>query len=94
MKYVHIQWVHDQPDAPTDIYAELDDNRMEVRKVEMFNDGSIGYALEGVSTQSTSLRPSPLPYVSQLNQDPKAMARDMDWHEFDDLWEKHVRPKL
>jgi len=94
MKYLHIQWVHDLPDAPTDVYAELDDDRMEIRKIEKFVDGTIGYALLGLATELTSLRPSPVPYVSQLNQDPKAMARDMEWHEFDDLWDLHVRPKL
>lgn len=94
MKYLHIQWMHDLPDAPTDVYAELDDDRMEIRKIEMFGDGSIGYALLGLSTESTSLRSSPVPYVSQLNQDPKAMARDLEWHEFDDLWDKVVKPRL
>jgi hypothetical protein len=94
MKYVHIQWNHELPDAPTDVYSELDADRMEVRKIEMFNNQSIGFAEAGRSTENTSLRPTPLPYVSVLNQDPKAMARDLDWHEFDDLWEKLVRPLL
>lgn len=95
MKYVHIKWNHELLDAPTDVYAELDGNRMEVRKIEIYNDHNIGFAMEGGrSSGNTSLRPTPVPLVSVLNQDPKAMARDMDWHEFDDLWEKLVRPHL
>ncbi len=94
MKYIHIQWNHDLPDAPTDVYSELDDNRMEIRKIEVFGDQTVGYALLGLASELTSLRPTPVPYVSQLNQDPKASARDIEWHEFDDLWDKLVKPLL
>jgi hypothetical protein len=94
MKYIHIKWLHELPDAPTDCYAELDDNRMEVRKIEIFLDQSVGYAMAGRASESTNLRSTPVPYLSQLNQDPRVMADDIEWFEFNDFWERLVEPRL
>jgi len=42
MTYLKVKWIHSHPDAPVLLYSELDRERWEVRKVEVFRDGSLG----------------------------------------------------
>ncbi len=44
MRYLRVQWLHSHPDEPVTLYSELDDEGWEVRKVEIFADGHIGFA--------------------------------------------------
>ena len=37
--YFACEWHHESPDDPVLLYEELDDDRMELRKVEEFRDG-------------------------------------------------------
>ena len=39
MEYVLTEWDHDLDDEPYLVYSELDDGRMERRKVEFFRNG-------------------------------------------------------
>jgi uncharacterized protein DUF6881 len=39
MKYVRVGWKHQHPAEPVALYSELDDNRFEVRKIEVFRNG-------------------------------------------------------
>ena len=47
MNYVRVRWLHENPEAPVLAVSELDDHRWERRKVEVFADGSKGYAMKG-----------------------------------------------
>jgi len=48
--YIYSKW-HDSPeDSPVEFYSELDDDRFETRKVEVFKDGSLGFASEKASS--------------------------------------------
>jgi hypothetical protein len=42
--YIRVRWLHDAPDEPVDLWSELDCQRFETRKVEIFRDGRLGYA--------------------------------------------------
>ena len=55
MQYIRTIWVHDFPDFPVEIYSEIDEERWEVRKVEIFRDGSATYADLTRSTGKTGL---------------------------------------
>ena len=39
MTYVWITYHHNEEDEPSEVYSELDENRLEVRKVEFFRNG-------------------------------------------------------
>ena len=39
MDYVLTEWDHDLDDEPYLVYSELDESRMEIRKVEFFRNG-------------------------------------------------------
>jgi hypothetical protein len=42
--YLECEWIHDFPDDPVLLYSELDRERWETRKVDLFRDGSKGWA--------------------------------------------------
>lgn len=44
MQYVRVRWIHSLPGEPVTLLSELDDDRFEVRKLEIFHDGSTGRA--------------------------------------------------
>ena len=86
MIYLKVHWNHDSEIQPVAFYCELADDRMEVRKVELFADGSLGYADERRSSGRTLLSALPMPTMDELaagpNYDPHIITRD----EFEDIW--------
>jgi uncharacterized protein DUF6881 len=55
MRYLRVGWKHQHADEPTILYSELDEDRWEVRKVEVFRNGRRGYASADGSSSGTKL---------------------------------------
>jgi len=86
MKYLHVKWRHDLPHQPTDIYTELDDDRWETRKVEVFADGRIQYA-DGVdSTGKTDLGELPSPTLRERRPSDVLTTTEIDETTFEHMW--------
>ena len=66
MVYIKVRWKHDDPNDPILLYSEMDDERWEVRKVEVFTDGSFGYADRATSRGTTFLSLEPLPTLLEI----------------------------
>ena len=49
MKYVKAKWLTASPRDPLLLYSELDDSRLEIRKIEVYRNGSAGWADRSVS---------------------------------------------
>lgn len=60
MDYVLIEWDRDLDDEPYLVYSELDENRMERRKVEFFRNG-ICFSYGGERGNEGALAASPFP---------------------------------
>ncbi len=43
MKYYRTHWIQNSADFPTWIFSEVDKNRLDTRRLEIFNDGSAKY---------------------------------------------------
>lgn len=86
MDYLHVRWQHDAADAPVDIYSELDDDRWEVRKVEVFPDGTRHYADDWRSTGRTGLSEVPLPSFEELAAQRVLTPAVIDGAEFERMW--------
>ncbi len=86
MDYLHVHWRHDAADAPVDIYSELDDDRWEVRKVEVFADGTRHYADDWRSTGRTGLSEVPLPSFDELAGQRVLTPAVIDGAEFEREW--------
>jgi hypothetical protein len=85
-KFIKVKWTHSFPDEPALIYSELDENRWEVRKVEMFPDGHCGYASATESAGGTSLSLVPLPQLAEIAAEPEFEPAEIPRKEFDHVW--------
>jgi hypothetical protein len=91
MRYIKVIWNHQQPDDPVQLYGELDDESWEVRKVEVFRDGFLGYASRSESRGSTFLGLVPVPPLAEIAADPEFEPREIGKDEFDEIWLRATR---
>ncbi len=92
MQYIKTHWIHKEPDEPVWIYSELDADRWEVRKVEVFPDGSIGYADATGSKGPTWLGEVPVPPLSEIDSPGELETVEIDQSEFESVWARRSSP--
>src|SRR5262249_21508930 len=91
MHYVRVEWRHDDPHDPVVLFAELDDDRWEVRKVDVFRDGSLVRAdAETDDRAATRLGLVPTPTLHELNADPQFDGVSISREEFEGQWFRAV----
>jgi hypothetical protein len=90
MQYIRVLWKHTHPDDPTLLYSELDEARWEVRKVEVFRDGRLGYASGTDSKGNTWLGIEPVPALSEIALDPQFEPAEIPKDEFEEIWLRAV----
>jgi hypothetical protein len=86
MQYLRVQWDHCHPADPVEIWSELDESGWEVRKVEVFPDGTVGFANGTESTNSTVLGEAPIPPVGAIAADPQFKPTLITKNEFERVW--------
>ena len=86
MRYLKVHWKHDIPDEPRWLYSELDDQRLERRKIDVFPDSRWGFADEHEEVGGSALADSTTPAVEKINADPEFDATEIDRAEFESLW--------
>lgn len=88
MQYIEVNWIHSNPEYPTMLYSELDDSRMETRKIEIWTDGKIGFSDSSESTASTKLGEAVVPPISEISKDPQFQPIEISKEEFEEVWAK------
>jgi len=86
MNYIKVEWMHSCPDDPVLLYSELDADRLEKRKVEVFRGGRCGYASAAESSGSTRLGEEPIPSLAEIASDPQFKPVEITKQEFEDAW--------
>jgi len=89
-EYIDVQWRHSSDADPTRLVSELDERCMEIRKLEFFRDGRVGYAWAGHTEHGTELSLLPVPPLAEINADPQFVGTNITAAEFDALWLEHV----
>jgi len=90
MRYLRVHWSHFHPDEPIEIYSEINENGWEVRKVELFPDGSVGFASPSEGMGSTMLSLEPLPAPEEIASDPQFRPVEISREEFEKVWERRL----
>jgi hypothetical protein len=88
MRYIRVRWIHSSPAEPTELYSEIDDAGWETRKVELFADGTAGFAGAGEAAGSTELGESPVPSLETIASDPQFKSEAICKEDFEKLWSK------
>ena len=87
MTYLHVRWTHAGETDPVEMYAELDADRYEVRKVEVFRDGRVvGVGSAGSTSKSTRLGELPVPPTVEIATDPQFDPREITREQFEAAW--------
>ena len=90
MKYIKVEWLHDFNDEPITIYSEIDNDRNEIRKFELFRDGKIGYAINDIEYGGSGLSECPLPELDKIALDPQFKPFEITKQEFEKVWTENV----
>jgi len=87
--YIDVKWHHTNPDDPSRLVSELDEDRWEVRKLEFYTDGRVGFASEKSATLGAALSLEPLPSIDEINCDAQFDAQSVAAETFEALWRVH-----
>lgn len=86
MTYIKVKWNHPNANDPVLLYSELDSKRLEVRKVEVFQDGHCNYASVDESSGSTRLGKEPIPSLAEIASDSQFEPIEIPIIEFEEIW--------
>jgi hypothetical protein len=88
--FIDVAWRHDFEGEPIRLVSQLDNERYEVRKLEFFRDGRVGYADDHKSAMGTQLGKLPVPPLAEINSDNQFDARVIESTLFNRLWSQHA----
>ncbi|MBV9180528.1 MAG: hypothetical protein JO356_04390 [Acidobacteria bacterium] len=86
MTYIKCKWNHTHPDDPILLYSELDDERRESRKIEIFRDGKKGFADSDTEFGGSSLGLEPVPPLNEIAADYQFEPEVITKAEFELVW--------
>lgn len=87
MEYIKVEWLYDFKDEPSTFYSELDENRLEIRKVEVYKDGRMAYASKDEAV-NTCLSDYVIPNVEEISDGSEFRAEIILEQEFQTIWER------
>lgn len=92
MEYLAVKWNISDSDAPVHLYSELDSQRMETRKVEIYRNGRAGWADRQRQHGDTELGREPVPSLAELSTGSEFEAKSISKSEFEEVWRKATSP--
>lgn len=87
MTYIKVSWNHDDPSYPVLLFSELDADRKEMRKVEVFMDGSLAWA-DSSQSKGCELGEAAVPSIDEIGQDPQFTPMTIGREEFEIEWQR------
>lgn len=86
MEYLRVRWIHPLSNEPVLLLSELDSDRYEVRKIEVFRDGRMGFASEAESAHGSRLGEAAVPPANEIAADPEFLIQSTSAEEFENAW--------
>jgi len=91
MEYFTVHWFHSLGnEEPRIFYSEIGDDRYELKKIEVYDDGSFGMARGNFSFGGTELGDQPTPPLEEINGDTEFKAGTITPEEFEAVWAKYI----
>lgn len=88
MHYLKVRWLHASLDEPVELWSELDGERREVRKVEVFRGGRLGFADANIEAGGTRLGEGTIPEIEEIAADPQFVPEVVTEADFEATWER------
>ena len=89
--YLKVVWHHRLADEPIELYSEINDSRMELRKVEVYRDGRHDFANDASSVGTTRLSEGALPSVEEIAAQSEFTPTMIESAEFEKVWLRATR---
>jgi hypothetical protein len=86
--YFACRWHHEADDDPVMLYEELDDDRMETRKVHEFRDGTLERTDAVRPEHRTSLAWEAVPALEDIDAQPDFTVLPLTAEDFDAVWKR------
>ncbi|CAM5301853.1 hypothetical protein MAUB1S_05269 [Mycolicibacterium aubagnense] len=86
MKYVYVHWRLSGEHRPAEMFYEIDDDLVEVRKVEKYPGGHMDVAGPEIETGETWISGDRFPSLEEINSDGEFVAKEISGHEFNEIW--------
>ena len=88
--FIKVLWQHRFPSEPVELWMELNGHRDEVRKLEIWSDGRIGYAVSGTEVGGTRLSEKPIPPLAEIAADLAFEPHEISRFAFEKSWDENV----
>jgi len=89
MTYIDVKWIHDHPFEPIRLVSELNGFCFEVRKLEFFRDGRVGFASSTKASEKTRLGDAAVPPLAEINESAEFNGIEISAEEFAKLWNQY-----
>ncbi|MGH1508310.1 DUF6881 domain-containing protein [Ralstonia solanacearum] len=86
LNYLLVEWIHEFPLEPVCIYSEMNSDRWETRKVEIYVDRWMGFSDGTNSVGGSMLSTEPLPSLQVIATDPQFIPVEISQEEFEKIW--------
>lgn len=84
--YIYSKWRNSPIGSPSEFYSELDAQRYEIRKVEIFKNGKIGYASKSGTACGTRLGIIPVPSTAEIKAQSEFDIKPISKDKFEEKW--------
>jgi hypothetical protein len=92
MTYLKLKWLEAGEKYPVWLYSELDAERWETRKVDVFADGTMAWADETTDDEmNTALGSTPAPTFQEIANDPEFEAEEISREQFEVIWNEATK---
>ncbi len=88
--YIKVKWVHSDEEYPKYIYSRLDDDNFEIRKIEVYADGKVGYADQDRESNGSMLGSLPFPPLDEITTDKQFELEVISEKEFEEQWKRSI----
>ncbi|WP_444888283.1 DUF6881 domain-containing protein [Microbulbifer sp. JMSA008] len=86
--YIYSKWHNSPSDYPVEFYSELNSDRFETRKVEVFKDGSLGFASPKASSKTTKLGIAAVPPFAEIANQTEFDIKTITPQQFEAKWKE------
>lgn len=86
MKWIKVLWKHDQLEDPVVLLSEIDEDHWELRKIEIYADGRLGYADANREVGGTRLGIEPVPPLQEIAANDAFELQMLTEDEFEQAW--------
>jgi hypothetical protein len=94
MKYIDVKWHHSHEDETIRLVSEVGADGFEVRKLEFFRDGRVGFASQESNSDSTRLGVAVMPDLSEINLQQEFTGTSIDAAAFEELWRRYAAKSI